>query len=277
MVRTGAGRGREMVPVWEGQEGGFRCGPGTGRAAGSAPRGGRIVTSCGRRAGIDVGMQPRCPARLAGGAGAPLGVPAPDNRLAAGNVSCRIAPARTRAAGSDGCSRSGAGPQMPGSPRRRRQVRLVGKPACEGRSRLTVLRPSFTLQGWDVSPLARRGFTSDSPRCRGVSEGATACERVRTGLLMGRPRRGSSRRVAARCSCSDPPCGFGGIWIRPVVLSDRPLWIGGCRGGIGAGPFWHHFVPCGGSCGFGRGIGGVVAAGVVDHPDFGPIVHLRTS
>jgi hypothetical protein len=58
MVRTVARPGREMVPVREAQEGGFRCGPGTSRAAGSAPRGGRTVTSCGRRAGIDVGMQP---------------------------------------------------------------------------------------------------------------------------------------------------------------------------------------------------------------------------
>lgn len=147
MVRTVARPGWEMVPMREGQEGGFRCGLGTSRGAGSAPGGGRTVTSFGRRAGIDVGVQPRCPARLAGGAGAPLGVPAPDKHLAAGNVSYRIAPARTRAAGSDGCSRSGAGPQMPGSPRRRRQVRLVGKPACEGRSRLTVLRPFVHIAG----------------------------------------------------------------------------------------------------------------------------------
>jgi hypothetical protein len=147
MVRTGVRRGREMVPVREGQEGGFRCGPGTSRAAGSAPGGGRTVTSCGRRAGIAVGIGPWCPARLAGGAGAPLGVPAPEKRLAAGNVSHRIAPSRTRAAGSDGYSRSGASPQMPGRPRRSRQVRPVGGPACEGRSRLTVLRPFVHIAG----------------------------------------------------------------------------------------------------------------------------------
>jgi len=181
MVRTVAKPGRAMVPVREGQEGGFRCGPGTSRAAGSAPGGGRTVTSCGCRAGIDVGMQPRWPARLAGGAGAPLGVPAPDKHLAAGNVSHRIAPARARAAGSDGCGRSGASPEMPDSLRRRRQVRPVGGPAFEGRGRLQVLRPSFAFQGWDVSPLARRGFIGDSLRCRGVLEGLLHASRFGPG------------------------------------------------------------------------------------------------